>query len=257
MPEATDEVLTKLVEDGPFQSYRIEGPQDTHDARYLGVVGVANSHATFHVSDHFSFAGKLSPDSRFEIRNLRRPGHPSFVFVVFRQFDSSRFQASPEDIIAGWVPEDEAEQARDWVNEMNNRIRAYPLAFSTFAGETERVNTYFAIRTRFPGTLATAVEEVERVLGCTFHPATGRGWDGQPAFEAKWDGLRISLVESPAEGDRPRHIRMAGNPDRDDLPVYTSAVDLSPKMLDRLVLTSAEWYVASAEELRVEKDGYS
>ncbi len=179
------------------------------------------------------------------------------MFVVFRQFDSSPYSASPEDIIAGWVPEEEAERAREWVDEMNNRIRAYPVEFDPPPGETDPVRTYFAIRTRFPGTLAALVKEVERVLGCTFHPATGRGWDGQPAFEAKWDGLRISLVESLAEGERPRHIRMAGNPDRDDLPVYTSAVDLSPKMLDRLALTNAEWYIASAEELRAEADAYS
>lgn len=252
MPEATDAVLIELVENGPFESYRITGLVDTADSRYLGVVGVANSHATFHVSDHFPFAGKLSPDSRFEIRALERTGHPSIVFVVFRQFDRSHYQAFPEDLVAGWVPEDEAEQAREWVNEMNDRIRAYPLEFGPPPGETEPVNRHFAIRTRSPGTLAALVKEVERVLGCTFHPATGRGWDGQPAFEATWDGLRISLVESPAEGDRRRHIRMAGNPDRDDLPVYTSAVDLSPKMLDRLVLTNAEWYVASADELRTE-----
>lgn len=248
MPEATDAVLITLVEAGPFRAYRIDGPRDSADARYLGVVGLADSHATFHVIDHFPFAGTLSPDSRFEIRNLRRSGHPTIVFVVFRQFDSSRFQASPEDIVAGWVPEDEAAVARGWVDDMNHLLRMRLRA----SREAEAVNAHFAIRTKYEGSLAAVLRDVERVLGCMFYLSTNPGYDGQEAFEATWDGLLISLVEDPPVGEIPRRIRMTGNPDRNDLPHYTSEIDLSPRMLDLLALTDAEWYVASEEELRAE-----
>jgi hypothetical protein len=252
MPEATDEVLTKLVEEGPFQSYRLTGLRDTADARYLGVVGISSFQPIFHAGDLFPFSGELSPDSRYEIRVLRRAGEPSLVFVVFRQFDSSRYQAFPEDLVAGWVPAEEQEQARDWVHEMNNRIRAFPVEDHGGGPGGEAVNTHFAIRTRFTGTLRDLVTHVEAALGCQFLPSDSPGYGGQPAFQATSQGLRISLVESPPVAAYPRRFRMTGVPDRDDLPLYKKEVDLSRDMVDRLRRPGLEWYIASAEERRAE-----
>ena len=125
MPEATDATLTSLVEHGPIKSLRIEAVRETADSRYLGVVGVSFLHPIFHVIDHFPFSGELSPDSRYILRKLSRPGHETKVFVLFRQFDSSKYQSSPEDIVAGWVPPEEEAQALSWVLRMNGQIEGF------------------------------------------------------------------------------------------------------------------------------------
>ncbi|MCC6997170.1 MAG: hypothetical protein IT370_21325 [Deltaproteobacteria bacterium] len=125
MPEATDATLTSLAEHGPIESLRIEAVRETADARYLGVVGVSLLHPIFHVIDGFPFSGELSPDSRYMLRKLSRPGHETMVFVLFRQFDSSRYSASPEDLVAGWVPLEQEAQALRWVDSMNWQIQAF------------------------------------------------------------------------------------------------------------------------------------
>jgi hypothetical protein len=117
MPEATDEILAR-VRDTEYR--RIEGPTYTADSVYLGGVGLSDLHPTFHAG---GFSGELSPDSRFLLKSLS--GDPTAVFVIFRQFDSSRYHASPEDHVAGWVPADHASDAQNWVDRMNAKIIAF------------------------------------------------------------------------------------------------------------------------------------
>jgi len=114
MPEATDEMLARLVDN---EWYRVEGFRITADARYLGRVGISHAHATFHAG---GFSGELSPDSRFVIRK-----HATRVFIVFRQFDSSRYHASPADHVAGWVPAEDEATAQNWVDRINVQIRDF------------------------------------------------------------------------------------------------------------------------------------
>lgn len=246
MPEATAEELRRLVDVGPFDAYRLTGPRDTADARYLGVVGISLVNPMFRSMAGFPFNGTFSPESRFELRDVQHPVHGHLVFVVFRQFERSRFQAFPEDLVAGWVPGAEADQARRWIHELNNRIRAYQ------AGGVRR---HFALNSRFPGTREELAARLESVLGCGFRPVNRVGYDVLPGLEALHDGLRLWFFEREPTGPYPRRHTLTGNPDRDDLPSYERDEDLGGQMVERLRATGADWYVASPEEHRADVSG--
>jgi len=105
MPEATDDVLTRLSEGGALELFRIDGLRYTPDSLYLGSVGVSNLHPTFHAG----VSGELSPDSRFVLKKHQRPGHATKVFVVFDS--STRHPITPSrkiSSLAGFPPSKKA-----------------------------------------------------------------------------------------------------------------------------------------------------
>lgn len=249
MPEATNETLARLIEDGTIESYRIEGPRYTADSSYLGVVGISDHHSIFHAAD---FSGQLSPDSRFLLKKVQRPGDETRVFVLFRQFDSSPYQGSPEDLVAGWVPAEQEGQAQKWVDGMNAQIKEFGAAAASQRGaEAESVFTCFNVRTRFAGTAEQLVALVEPRLGCRFSPSTHWVYEGQPAFEAVSLGMIIRLVEFPPVGTYPRRFNLTGSPERPGL-AYKERRDLSSDVQARLGDEGVEWYIPTRDELNTE-----
>lgn len=255
MPEATKQVLEKLVAEGPIEAYRIEAPLDTADSRYVGVVGVSNFHPTFHVSDGVPFSGRLSADSRFHVVRLEGPGNAGRVFVVFRQFETSPDQVTPEDIVAGWVPTSREADAREWVADMNARIAGFSVVDeATTTSEEPPVDRdssyrYFNLRTRFQGHPEELVRHLESRLGCVFRAAEGHG--SSAAFQVQFDGLSVLLVEFPPVGGYPRRFNLTGNPVR-IASSYDGEVDLTGTFQARLSSQDIEWYVPTPEELKIE-----
>lgn len=248
MAEATDATLTSLAENGPIKSLRIEAVRETADSRYLGVVGISLLHPIFHVIDGFPFSGELSPDSRYMLRKLTRPGHDTMVFVLFRQFDSSRYSASPEDLVAGWVPLDEEAQALRWVERMNWQIQAFAV---TDHDAPEPINKSFVVRARFAGTLQALGEHVERRLGLRFRQAHGRAYDDLPALEAAGLGMTIRLIEFPAVASYPRRFHLAGSTEPPP-GVDSPKRDVTSDIRARLEAEGVEWYIPTREELDTE-----
>src|SRR5262245_34295630 len=109
MPEITSESLAELFRTGPVESLRIERPVATADTRYLGAVGLSLTQPVFSSILGFPSGGMLSDDARFWVWPIRvavegRDG----LAAIFRQFESSPYQSTPEDLIAGWVPPEDA-----------------------------------------------------------------------------------------------------------------------------------------------------
>jgi hypothetical protein len=116
MPEYTDDMLANL---GTDEFWRISGIRIADPYRYLGSVGITHYWPSF----SRDFSGALSPDSRFTLRIVQHAIRDEPVaFIIFRQFDSSQYQAFPEDLHSGWVPIALVPQAREWVLEMNLHI---------------------------------------------------------------------------------------------------------------------------------------
>jgi hypothetical protein len=116
MPEYTDAMLANLDTD---EFWRISGIRIADPYRYLGSVGITHYWPSF----SRDFSGALSPDSRFTLRIIQHAIRDEPVaFIIFRQFDSSQYQAFPEDLHSGWVPIALVPQAREWVLEMNLHI---------------------------------------------------------------------------------------------------------------------------------------
>jgi hypothetical protein len=124
MPEMTEAELVKLFH-GRVEWLKIEGLVETKDSRYLGGVGLSLKHPLFHSVLGFNFSGELSDDSRFWVQPLRAAveGRDGLA-AIFRQFDSSPYQSTPEDLIAGWVEPERAPELEAWVAEMNRHLRA-------------------------------------------------------------------------------------------------------------------------------------
>ncbi len=101
MPELTREALVRFFSDGPVESLRLDGIVETDDARY-----------------------RLSDSARFWIHEARAAveGRDGWV-AVFRQFDHSKYQNSPEDLLAGWVGPDERARLEAWVADMNRQLQ--------------------------------------------------------------------------------------------------------------------------------------
>src|SRR5689334_20346116 len=103
MPEMTNEELRRFFREGPVQSLRIGGIVETGDTRYLGAVGLSLSQPLFSSILGFNFSGVLSDDARFWVQPVDEG-----LVAVFRQFESSKYQSTPEDLLAGWVPPEHA-----------------------------------------------------------------------------------------------------------------------------------------------------
>ncbi len=263
MPEATDATLTRMAESGLITFMRIEAVRETSDARYLGGVGISFRHPIFHAG---GISGELSHDSRFVLRKLARPGHETMVFVVFRQFDSSKYSASPADAIAGWVPLEEEDQALRWVQRMNDQIKDFgvtddddepqapdpPTPAPAAPADAEPIFKSFCVRTHFAGTPEDLVEHVERRLGLRFCRSDHWAYEGQPAFEAEGLGMTIRLVEFPAVASYPRRFNLTGSTESPDGAPFTERRDATGDMLTLLGTEGAQWYVPAQDELNTE-----
>jgi hypothetical protein len=123
MPELTTVELERFFREGAVEPLRIEKLVETEDSRYLGAVGLSLHHPLFNSILGFNWSGVLSDSARFYI--VDAPGAVDGMDVrvaVFRQFESSKYQAFPEDIIAGWVPLADVAQLERWVAEMNAHL---------------------------------------------------------------------------------------------------------------------------------------
>lgn len=123
MPELTKDELERFFREGAVPALRIDGLVETEDARYLGAVGLARHQPLFHGILGFNWSGVLSDSARFYVVPAPDAVDGMDVRVaVFRQFDSSKYQAFPEDLIAGWVPVADAERLEAWVGDMNAQL---------------------------------------------------------------------------------------------------------------------------------------
>ena len=125
MPEMTSAELSRFFREGPVDALRIAGIVETDDSRYLGAIGLSRIHPLFHSILGFNFSGQLSDSARFWIAPLRaavegRDGSAA----IFRDFDSSKYQSFPEDILSGWVPPEDAAKLETWVADMNQQLKA-------------------------------------------------------------------------------------------------------------------------------------
>lgn len=125
MGQLTQEVLSEFFREGSVQSLKLHGVLETEDAKYLGAVGLSLHRPLFHSILGFNFSGVLSDSARFYSVPVSAAveGQDGLV-AVFRQFDSSKYQAGPEDVLAGWVPLDAAESLQTWIDEMNQLLRS-------------------------------------------------------------------------------------------------------------------------------------
>jgi len=124
MPELTKDELERFFREGPVEPLRLDGILETEDARYLGAVGLSLRQPLFHGILGFNWSGVLSDSARFW--TARAPGAvdgQDALVAVFRQFESSKYQATPEDLLAGWVPADEAMRLEAWVADMNTQLQ--------------------------------------------------------------------------------------------------------------------------------------
>jgi hypothetical protein len=124
MGQLTAAELAKFFREGPVEPMRITGIVETADSRYLGAVGLQKQQPIFNSILGFSWSGILSDSARFYAQPVRAAveGHDGVV-AIFRQFDSSKYQDHPEDILAGWVPPDEAARLEEWVADMNRQLQ--------------------------------------------------------------------------------------------------------------------------------------
>jgi hypothetical protein len=124
MSEMTSQELARFFREGPANALRIEGIVETGDARYLGAVGLSLRHPVFNETLGFPSGGFLSDDSRFFLWPIQQSTEgQDGVAAIFRQFESSKYQASPEDLLAGWVPPEDAPKLEEWVADMNQQLK--------------------------------------------------------------------------------------------------------------------------------------
>src|SRR4051812_39041214 len=120
----TSEELSRFFQQGPVNSLRIEGIKLTEDSRYLGAIGLSLRHPLFNSILGFNFSGVLSDSARFLVVPVSAAveGKDGLV-AVFRQFDASQYQSTPEELLAGWVPPDDAARLEGWVADMNQQLK--------------------------------------------------------------------------------------------------------------------------------------
>jgi len=126
MPELTPERLVSFFADDESAAFRLDltnGLVETDDSRYLGAVGLARAIPQFHSIHGFNFSGILSDSARFYVVPVTRAveGRDGAV-IVFRQFDRSKYQDFPEDLIAGWGPPEALAALTDAVAFMNGEV---------------------------------------------------------------------------------------------------------------------------------------
>jgi hypothetical protein len=118
MPEMTPAELSRFFREGPVDPLRIQGIVETEDSRYLGAVGLHLTQPQFHGILGFNWSGILSDDARFYTVSTSEG-----LVAIFRQFDSSKYQSFPEDLLSGWVPHAEAAKLEAWVADMNRQLQ--------------------------------------------------------------------------------------------------------------------------------------
>jgi hypothetical protein len=119
MPQMTAEGLSRFFREGPVEPLRLTGIAENEDSRYLGAIGLHKLTPTFHSILGFNYSGQLNDAARFYSADSE-PG----VVAVFRQFESSKYQAFPEELIAGWVPHSERARLESWIDDMNQQVKA-------------------------------------------------------------------------------------------------------------------------------------
>lgn len=123
MGELTPEALRAFLTDPAAEASRIAQVVETEDSRYLGAVGLSRVHPLFHCILGFSFSGAISESARFRLVRATAAGEGrDAVVVVFRQFERSRYQDAPEDLVAGWAPPDEEDALAAHVRFFNGEL---------------------------------------------------------------------------------------------------------------------------------------
>lgn len=114
--------LTRFFTKEPAAAFLIEGTAETGDSHYLGQIGIHKRNDTFRMGYFF----KLSESSRFWMLPMSDEdvGFDGLA-ILFRQFDSSRFQEEPQDYLAGWVPLAMAPRAEEWVETFNGYVQEH------------------------------------------------------------------------------------------------------------------------------------
>jgi hypothetical protein len=108
------------VHSPPVKWPRIEGVSHTSDARYLGQLGLHNSDPVC----RFGFWFQLHDQARIYTRSFSSSeAGVDGVVLIFRQFDRSRFEDEPSEMLAGWVSSEKASYAEEWVTEFNAHIQ--------------------------------------------------------------------------------------------------------------------------------------
>jgi hypothetical protein len=124
MGQMTSDELSRFFREGPVESLRIEGIVETEDTKYLGAVGLSLRQPLFSSILGFNFSGVLSDSARFWLQPISAASEGrDGVAAIFRQFDSSKYQSSPEDLLAGWVRPEDAAKLEAWVAEMNRHLK--------------------------------------------------------------------------------------------------------------------------------------
>jgi hypothetical protein len=124
MGQLTEEVLRQFFADPASRALHIERLTETEDSRYLGAIGLSRRQPLFHSILGFNFSGVLSDSARFYLVPTRAEVEgKDAVVVVFRQFDRSRYQDSPEDLVAGWGTAEEAPLLEAHVDFMNGEVQ--------------------------------------------------------------------------------------------------------------------------------------
>ncbi|TNE88448.1 MAG: hypothetical protein EP330_13805 [Deltaproteobacteria bacterium] len=112
--------LAAFFAEEPAAAFVIEGIRETEDSRYLGQVGLHKRDPVF----RFAYWMGLCPDTHFRLEpfSAEEVGFDG-IAVVLHQFTASKYQDSPEELLAGWVPSGMAERAGEWVEQFNADIR--------------------------------------------------------------------------------------------------------------------------------------
>ena len=120
MGQITDETLHEFFKREPPGAFLIQGISETTDARYLGQVGLHNSDPVC----RFGYWFKLHDQARFYTRAYSNESAGiAGVVIVFRQFDRSRLEDEPSEMVAGWVTAEHASDAAQWVAVFNEHIQ--------------------------------------------------------------------------------------------------------------------------------------
>jgi len=123
MGTATNETLVTFLRSPDAGPLQLKGIRETADSVYLGAVGLSLKEPLFHSILGFNFSGRLSPDAAFRVEAVTGPDSELTALVaVFRQFESSRFQDFPEDIVMGWVPTSAADALATWMSRMTAQL---------------------------------------------------------------------------------------------------------------------------------------
>ena len=120
MAAITDETLHTFFQREPKNAFRIEGISHTSDARYLGQLGLHNSDPVC----RFGFWFQLHDQARIYTRSFSSSeAGVDGVVLIFRQFDRSRLEDEPSEMLAGWVTAEHASDAAQWVAVFNEHIQ--------------------------------------------------------------------------------------------------------------------------------------